>query len=462
MPNLLFARQSAGTPEDAEFSNERLVNLYVRAFPDAGLAPALIKQTDGLVSFADLGTDQPVRAAIVSGSLVYAISGGKLFSVSSAGSVVELDDTLTDALNTSVFDNDNGEIGIAAGGVYSVWDIAGGTMSTPSMNALTGPQHVAYLDGYGILADTATDRFQTTDASDATTLNALSFSSADYLNDGIVSLIAYQSYLWILGERTTEIWRNTGASATFPFQRVSGGILQRGCFGAKTVAADDQSVFYVGDDRSVYRILESSPTRISTHAVERRLRNYQDGSELTGFTWTEDGHKFYALRFPDAPAYVYDMSTGVWHERSSDVFGEAAWTAYTAIRAFGYELIGSSDGMLYRLDPTAYDEAGTAICRIAESSPVSEGDMRTNLDRVSINVKTGYVDIGREPQIALQVSRDGKLYTPEKFRGMSDLGDYSRVLSWHGMGRARRHQAKFKTTDPVPISIYGATYALSP
>ena len=460
MRHLLFAKQSAGTPEDSEFSNERLVNLYVRAWPQDALSPALIKQTDGLVAFADLGTDAPVRAMLVSGSLAYVVSGGKLFSVDSSGTVTTLYSLLNDDFNTSMFDNDNGEIAICASDIYYVWNISGGTMSTPTMNALTSVQQIAYLDGYGILADTASDRFQITGLSAATSLGALDFSSSDYLSDGIVSIIAYQSYLWIFGERSTEVWRNTGA-ASFPFQRI-GGVIQRGCFGAKTVTSDDQSVFWVGEDRIVYRVLDTTPTRISTHAVERRIRNYTPSDELTCFTWTEDGHKFFAIRFPDAPAWVYDMSTGVWHERSSGVFGTSIWRANSSLRFAGYDLVGATDGMLYRLDPTAYLEAGESVARIAESAPLSEGDMRTNLDYISVNLKTGYVDVsGREPQAMLQVSRDGKLYTAEKFRSLSDLGDYSRVVSWRGLGRARRHQVRIKITDPIPVSIFGATYQLT-
>lgn len=459
MPHFLFARQSAGTAEDAEFSNERLVNLYVRAWPDGALAPGLIKQTEGMITFANLGTDRPVRAMIRKGAIVYAVSGGKLFSVSSAGTVTELYGSLLDSANTTMFKNDNNEIGIAAGGTYYVWDISGASMSTPAMTALTGVQGVAFKDGYGILVDTASDRWQITGVSDATSLGALDFSSADDSTDGIVGVAAYNGYVWIFGEETIEPWRNTGA-AKFPFQRVSGGTIPRGCFGAKTIIGEDQSLFWVGDDRIVYRMLEG-PKRISTHAVERALRNQQDGDDLTAFTWTEDGHKLYGIRFPNAPAWVYDMNTQLWHERASDNFGESTWRANSSVRAFGYEILGSSDGILYRLSPTAYQEGSTSIARIAESAPVQDGDRFTYLDRVALEMKTGYVDIDREPQVMLQISRDGKLYTPEKFRGLSDLGDYRRTVSWNRQGSARRHQVRFKITDPIPVSIYGASYELS-
>lgn len=461
MPMLVLARQSVANiegAEDAEFSGERLVNMLAQPWPDNAMSQMLIKQTEGLTSFATLGTDRPVRALLRSGSSVYAISGGKLFSVNSAGTVTTLNSSLLDAVNTSMFVNDNGEIGIAAGGVYSVWDISGASMSTPSMNALTGVQHVAYLGQYGILADTASDRFQITGLNNATSLSATDFSSADDSPDGIISIAAYGGYLWILGEDTIEIWRNTGA-ATFPFQRVTGATLERGCFGVRTVETSDNSVWLVGADKIVYRLLGGALRRVSTHAVERTLQNYENGDDIFAMTWTEGGHKLYGLRFPDRPAWVYDMSTNLWHERCSDVFGTGVWRVNSAVRAFGAEIMGSADGTLYKSSPSAYREGSVSICRIAESAPVVSDGKEFALCDLELVCKTGYVDIDRDAQVMMQISRDGKIYSQESWRSLGDLGDYTRRITWRGsLGRASRHQVRFKVTDPIPFSIYGAAF----
>jgi hypothetical protein len=461
MTQLVLARQSVGTEEDEQFSDERLINMHVRAWPDVATSQMLIKQTDGLTTFSDTGTRTPIRALLKGVSTLYAVSGARLWSITSAGVATELG-TVDDAVNTTLFENDNGHIGIATAGNYYQYDPSGPTMSSAiSMNALTSVQQVAYLDGYGILADTAADRFQLTDLNDADALTATFFSSADALPDGLVAVVAYQSFVWLFGESSTEVWRNVGNS-DFPFQRMSGAVIERGCFAPKSVATDEEGVYFVGSDKVVYQIQGTQAVRISTHAVERMLENYTQGSNIVGFTWTESGHKFYALRFDDRPAWVYDVSMQIWHERSScSSIGAAPWVGTCSEKAFGRQLIGGRDGKIYQTSPSSFLECGSTMVRLIQTPPIVRGMARTVLKTVKINCRTGAVDIDREPQVAMQVSRDGKSWTPEKWRGMGDLGDYDRVLSWHGLGQARRHQLRFKLTDPVPWSVYGGVFELA-
>lgn len=460
MTQLVLARQSVGTEEDEQFSDERLVNMHVRAWPDVATSQMLIKQTDGLTEFADTATRTPIRAMLKGVSTLYAVSGARLWSITSAGVATELG-AVDDAVNTTLFENDNGHIGVATAGNYYQYDPSGPTMSSAiTMNALTSVQQVAYLDGYGILADTATDRFQLTDLNDADALTSTFFSSADALPDGLVAVVAYQSFVWLFGEFSTEVWRNVGNS-DFPFQRMSGAVIERGCFAPKSVATDEEGVYFVGSDKVVYQIQGTQAVRISTHAVERILEGYTQGANIVGLTWTESGHKFYGIWFEDRPAWVYDVSMQAWHERSSGLTGSAAWLGVCSERAFGRQLIGGTDGKIYQTDASAYLEAGSSVVRLIQTPPIVRGMARTILKGVKINCRTGAIDLGRAPQVAVQVSRDGKSYTPEKWRGMGDLGDYDRVLSWYGLGQARRHQLRFKLTDPVPWSVYGGVFDLT-
>lgn len=456
MTQLVLARQSVGTEEDEQFSDERLVNMYVRGWPQPATAPMLIKPTHGLTEFSDTGTRTPIRAMLKGASTLYAVSGARLWSISSAGVATELG-AVDDAVNTTLFENDNGEIGVATAGNYYQWN--GATLSSVSMNALTSVQQLAYLDGYGILADTASDRFQLTDLNDADSLDATFFSSADALPDGLIAVVAYQSFVWLFGEFSTEVWRNVGNS-DFPLQRMSGAVIERGCFAPKSVATDEEGVYFVGSDKVVCQIQGTQAVRISTNAVERVLENYTQGSNIVGLTWTESGHKFYGLWFEDRPAWVYDVSTQAWHERSSGLTGSAAWLGVSSERAFGRQLIGGTDGKIYETDASAYTEAGEGVVRLIQAPPLVRGVARTILSSVALSCRCGAIDLGREPQVALQVSRDGKSWTPEKWRSMGELGDYDRILTWRGLGQARRHQLRFKVTDEVPWSVYGGTFSL--
>jgi hypothetical protein len=454
---LALASRSGHNEDFAAFSQERLLNLYARNWPSDAKSPVLIRRTPGLTTFCDLGTSAPVRAMIGHDDRVYAVSGGAAFAVSSAGVATKIG-TVHNSPNTTTGSNGAGEIAFGAGGTYYVWD--GSTFRTVAMTNLTAVQQITSDGQYVLLSDTTTDRIASSGINNAANLPALDFSDADIRPDGTVGIVWHVSYLWVFGTKTIEVWRNVGAD-NFPYKREAGTTIERGCFASKSIATEGSNVFFVGDDRIAYRLSGGSIEPISTPAVSRAIEQYDSGANIIGFCWSEQGHKFYGIRFPDRATWVFDLLSGEWHERSSHQTDDTTpWKGVCAILHFGRQLIGGDDGVVYEIDGNAFSDGATTVQRVLQTPPVANGQ-QTTVDEVSIDIKTGFTDIARDQQVALQISEDGVTWSPEIFRNAGQIGDYRRRISWHGLGQAWEHHFRFRVTDPIDISIYGGGIEVS-
>ena len=64
---------------------------------------------------------------------------------------------------------------------------------------------------------------------------------------------------------------------------------------------------------------------------------------------------------------------------------------------------------------------------------------------------------GRDPQIMLQVSKDGgHEWGNEQWRGFGAVGKYIARAKWNRLGRARDWLCRFRITDPVKTVFIAA------
>jgi hypothetical protein len=449
VPYAVFARQSAGGAAP-EASQERLLNWFAEPFPTGGTAPLTLLPSAGLSPWVT-GATGPVRALYAQGGIIYAAAGGVLYQIT-AGVAVNLG-AITDSAQTTITGN-GFDVAVAAGGTYYVWN--GTTLTTPTTGAFDDVGSVAGTSAYVVLFEQSGQRFSVTALNDASTVDALDFASAEVRPDGIVRGIVDHGDLWIFGTRTTEIWANTG-DATFPFARYSGGAFERGLAWGNAVVSADNGVWWVADDRVVYRgSAGGQPQRVSTSRVEAVLAQISDGQDVRMLTFDDRGHKMVAVVLPDRPAWVYDLSTGVWHERSSGI-GEAPWIATDALTSEGVQILGGTDGAIHLIG--GLTDGGLAIQREAISAPLDNGGERLRLAKVKLHFGQGRTDIGRRPVAMVAFSRDGQTWDDEREIPLGLLGEYG-WKSWiNGAGRAYQFSMRVRITDPIDAPFLGVSYA---
>ena len=94
--------------------------------------------------------------------------------------------------------------------------------------AFLGADTVAYIDGWWIFNQPGTQTFYTNYPQYGTGFSGSYFALKDAAADNLVAVFENKEELWLLGDKTTEIWYDAGGQY-FPFQRLVGTLIQGGC-----------------------------------------------------------------------------------------------------------------------------------------------------------------------------------------------------------------------------------------
>ena len=342
-------------------ADSRMVNLFPEVVPDGGKEPAFLQRCPGLRLVATVG-DGPIRGMWKFGDFLYVASGGKLYRADGNFAVTELG-----LINGSgpVSMSDNGtQLFVACNPDAFIYNASTGVFAQISDPDFPGAVTVGYLDGYFVFNEPNSQRFWVTSLNDGTQIDPLDSFSAEGNPDNIVSLMVDHREVWLFGNNTIEVWYNAGL-ADFPLARIDGAFMETGCLAPYSVAKLDNSVFWLGSDARgngiVYRNNGYNAQRVSTHAVEWQIQQYNVLNDAIGYSYQQDGHSFYVLTFPTANAtWVFDVATGAWHER-------AAWDGVQFRRHrsncqanfAGKVLVGDwQNGGVYAFDPEVYDDSG--------------------------------------------------------------------------------------------------------
>ena len=99
--------------------------------------------------------------------------------------------------------------------------------------AFTGGDVVDIMDNYFVYNNPGTQQFAASDALSPIT-QPLSFASKFTGPDNLVSLVCDHGQVYLLGEKTSEVWADTG-TFPFPFQRIPGSSSEHGISSAFSV-----------------------------------------------------------------------------------------------------------------------------------------------------------------------------------------------------------------------------------
>ncbi len=264
-----------------------------------------------------------------------------------------------------------------------------------------------WIDGYFLLAAKSGQFFHSN--LDSLQFDQLDFAEAGANPDSIVGIETLHRRVYIFGDRSIEGWYNAGL-ADFAFARDNSSTLNVGCAARATIAADQFSISFLGNDGIVYALLGGAPIRISSESVEYDISE-SNPSLARGVVYTEEGHRFYLLTLiydnGNRKAWGYDFSTGVWHERSqTNILCMARWRKRQNL--VGREGAAHIFDMRLNWGTMENDQAGEApIFREAVSPLVFANLQRFKMRQflIDIPVRSDGLD---EDEILIEWSDDGK------------------------------------------------------
>lgn len=398
------------------------------------------------------------RGSVKSASVTYAVFGTTLYSISSAGTATSLG-TISGSNRVSMAtDQTNIVIVTGHGNPGYVWD--GSTLSTITDADFPGADVVNHVSDY--FSFSYPGGWFLSELGSATSYSALDFVGLSGETDIITQVVDHGEVINFHADRI-KVWINTGNS-DFPFELNGAAIIERGIGAAASVAVDDNTVFFLGDDLIVYRMQGYTPQRVSDEGLEFALMKYINqgyGSNISAawaFTFTDHGHKFYVLTIPGIATHVINIATGLQHKLKHwdyETFHAASYE-----RCYDKHLIFGIGGNVYEMKHGVYNDAGKILEIKRRASVVSLDDELLHFKSLKLIFDTGHglaTGQGSNPLIMLRwYDDDGRAPRVERHLSIGVMGDYRKSVKTTGMGSARRRIFEIAQTDPVPFILLDA------
>lgn len=441
---------------------QETVNLYLEMMPDKK-TPKALRGTPGTLRFCDLGA-QPVRGMYViekANTLMYAVAGNKLYSITTAGVATELG-----ALNTTfgrVSISDNGLQLMIVDGIDG-WTY---TLGTSTFAEITDADFPAadvslFLDGYSIVNKSGTGSYQISSAYDSTAWAALDIKTAEGDPDNLVTLAKRNRQLFAIGGISTEVYYNSG-NPTFPFDRVNGLIIDVGCHARWSLANVNTTLMWLARDSKgsgfVIRLDGYTPVRVSTPALEDEIATYGDISDAFAYSYHRSGHIFYVLTFPTVKkTWVYDAASNRWAKRRTYNCGERH-LSNSHVFFNGKHYVGDyRNGKIYELSESTFTDDEQPIERWRVGAYITDDNQPLEHATFEMEFEAGVGNAAApDPQAMLSWSDDGgKTWGNEVTRSIGAQGQYGQRAKWGPLGTAIQRLYKCKVSDPVKVAMIRA------
>ncbi len=441
---------------DRKSAIQRAINLYMRQVEGLGESRQIVLDSaPGLELLVDYTL--PIRGTYNADGRWFVVAGNVLWEQMTDGTKVNRGTLLT-ASGFVCMKHGRDQLVIVNGTYGYVFNLLTNTLGQITSPAWRGSDWVDELDGYFIFAAPGTDQYYISAIDDATTLDALDFTSADAQPDNIVTFRVRKRELHIFGTRSIEIWVNSG-DTDFPFVRYNSTPIDVGVVGNRAAVLAADTLVWVGQTERgwgyVYEMQGHQPVRISTQAVEEALNAVGDLSGASMWSYSIVGNEFVGLNVPGmATTWVFDFSTRQWHERAKLTTG-GAWNPYPAdqVTFVGGSHYATSGTKLYHMDTGFYDLDGAPLVRERTWPHLVAPSMEPVVYRgLELACSTGYGG-----SITLEVSNDGGFtFGTPLLRSLGDIGQWMRRIRWILLGTARDRVFRLRVSDAVPLVITAA------
>jgi hypothetical protein len=438
-----------------------VTNLPVRGtweLPNDATALAVIGNTCYLVTVASPAIGPPFPPAFAT------------LALTSVGTL------LTSTGPVSIRDNNAGGYAVIVDGPYGyLYNIATQTFNRITDPGFLGADRVAFIDGWWVFNRPGTQTFYTNFPQYGTGFNASYFALKDGAADNLVAVMENKQQLWLIGDKTTEIWYDAGGQY-FPFQRLVGSMIQAGCKAKYSVArfsseAQDGLIWFGRSERGENAIIRTkgfSADVVSTPAFSKEVATYPITADATGYTYQEDTHEFYVLTFPTADVtWCFDAQTGLLHKRLSyDPYAQQfhRHRSNCFMNFQGMRIVGDYQcGSLYQLTRSAYSDAGWPLLAKRRSPHIWDKGQRGRVFMASLQLdfQPGVGNpsgLGSNPQAGIAISRDGgKTFGQRWYAPIGQIGQYKTRTMWRRLAFGRDNVVDVEVIDPVPRDLVGVT-----
>jgi hypothetical protein len=268
------------------------------------------------------------------------------------------------------------------------------TATANMSSTITGPfaAGIAYLDTVLYVMNETSGLIYGSLPDDPTTWTASTSIGATSDTGKMTGLARHQNYVVAFGTLDTEFFYDAGNPLPgSPLSVAKSYYMEIGCVNGYSIAQAEQTLIWVGvtttEGRSVYLLDGLTPVKLSTRHIEKYL-NADPIISVRACCIKIAGHSLYILSLPSSNiTFVYDLDEKKWYTWTSqtgdttgfdgteNLFLEGAFSTRGAIATgIGTYLVqSSSNGNVYTLSTSVYDDAGSKIYFRAVSPRTDSG-----------------------------------------------------------------------------------------
>lgn len=443
---------------DRKSAVQRAVNLHLRTIEGMGESKQMVlHSTDGLAKLYDFGAQ--IRGAIVtSDQREFVVAGSTLYEMIAGTPAVRG----TIAAGASFVCMCPGETQLVLVDGTNGYVL---TLATNAFGQITDPDWrgaiwVTQVNGTFVFVPPSNqEQFYISAIDDATTLDALDFSSADAQPGAIVTHRELKQETFFFKPFSTEVWIYDG-DADFPLVRYNSTPIAVGAVGLRSVVKAADTLIFVGQTERgtgiVYMMVGHQPVRISNSSVETDLR--ASGVDLTRCVlWVQQttGAEFVCVNAPGMKtSWCWDAASKQWHERAELVSGEWAPFRVDQVVAVGSGFHAFAGSVMYRMasDVYAIDTAPLVRSRVWPHLPNS------SLEPIVVRSIELMCTTGFGGQIMLRISKDGgRTFGAWLLRSLGVIGRWMQRVRWIPLGSGTDMIFELRVSDPVPFTLSQAT-----
>ena len=422
-----------------------------------GISTGYLRPADGIVLD---GTGPGVdRGGIEWNGICYRVMGTKLVRINTDGTNDVLGDVGGSGQVTLDYSFDR--LAIASSGKLLYWD--GSTLTQVTDPDLGDVLDFCWVDGYFLTTDGTS--LIVTELTDPTSVNPLKYGSSEADPDSVVAILKLRNEVYALNQHTIEVFQNVGGSL-FPFQRVPGAQMQRGCIGTFACAVFLENIAWLGNGRNeqpaVWIGNNGQTAKISTREIEQIINSYTS-EQLAGVvmeTRVADGHQFLYLHLPDQ-TLVYDgtgsqaVGEPVWFVLTSGAAYPGQYLAKNFVWCYGKWLCGDpSSGRYGHLTNAISSHWGELNSWEFGTTIVYNEGRGAVFHEIELVCLTGRVELGASPVISTAYSLDGETWSQERSRPAGRQGERIKRIAWLQQGFMRHWRVqRFKGTSDSHISV---------
>ena len=445
--------------KDWSIDCQRTVNLYPQVV-ESGNAPQVsaLLCTPGLIKRFELSGK--IRGIYACLGMLYVVAGEHLYQIDKLDSVITIGEV--DGDDFVSFADNSIQLVIASEFLYS-YNFAEKTLSKIDGEEYFGASDITFLDSRFVWIVPNSGKIQWSQLLSIKT-DALSYATAEAKSDNLVRTVACNGQLWLIGEKTTEIWNST-SSNDLPFTRMSGAYIPTGCIAKNSVCQFGGSLIWLSQtDHGQSQIVMTQgyqTSRISNHAIESEISEYKRVDDAYSFSYQQDGHAFFIITFPTAKkTWCYDAITQMWHERAwynTETFTNEHHRANTHCFYNGEHLVGDREsGLIYRFCNKSWTDNGSMILRERITPVINPHSQKLIFDELEIKAQLGQ-DQNCKPQIMLDWSNDGgRSWSFSAQKDLGGIGQFEQRLIFRRLGQSLNRVFRVRMSDAQSLVILGA------